>query len=292
MTGPLLEGQFSLLGYTFGHSTDEVVLQKFDPGAADLAINDVQNPSGHGMYLGRDRLGGATYAFDFIVPADDPATAFARARNLAAVWRTQLETTAQAIPLYYCAGGRQLMVYGRPRRISNPTVSVESKQGAVYLAADFTVTDPRVYLADPVSTRLVLAAAQGSIGVGFTLPTTLPLTTGSGTSTRVGTVHNDGGIPVPFTVAIHGPITNPTVTAAGLSVAVNADIPADRSLTVDTRTKTARWENGTSAATLLSRSTRRDALLPAGQSDISFAGIDPTLRSYADFTFHPASFAL
>lgn len=281
---------FRLGGVEFGGQFGNIIVEDFDPGAASLRRNDVERPLRDGSIPGRTLLGDRTWAFNMATNRKNLTEALETAAALEAEWvseEVRLNPTVK-VPLSYNLDNRWRRVYGRPDRFAGPRGDVRAKRGVGIIIADFTVMDPLYYDDEETSVRLTIVPP--SIG-GLTAPLTAPLTgTGSGVP-RAGFVNNTGNAPTPLKVTFNGPVTNPWVRSAdGWEISLTSTLAYDVSVTVDPLEGTVLRNDGAPVAGMLSRATRLSrSRLPAGQSELTFGGIDPTGTATADLAWRNAS---
>lgn len=143
----LLEGQFEVDGVVFGIDCDVQVLEDgWHPGMGDWRTQDVDQPLGDGVTMGRDYQGGATWGFDLFTDSDSAAGARAAAARLKAVWpRTAVRLTPQSyVRLRYKVDTETRCIFGRPRRWT-PTPDNRLYGGYLAITADFAAVDSLTY---------------------------------------------------------------------------------------------------------------------------------------------------
>lgn len=269
----LIEGDFELDGYRLG-STEPIFVEAFDPGVVESRVQDTDNPVGSDRAFGRDRLTGPTWTLDLVVNEYDAAGALAALGALQKAWRADevRATPGAESALRYAIGGRTRLVYGRSRKLAYSPNGISS--GVVQATAEFVTSSPYIYGDEvrSVSVRFVPPTTGG-----FTAPFTAPIVTAQ-TGEVQGPIEDVGGeAPAPFRVTFEGPITNPKVTGDGWEMELLASIPYDRTVTIDTRTKTVLRDDGANLSGSLShKSNLGTARLSPGPDYIVFSGVDKT----------------
>lgn len=289
----MVEGDFVLDGYAFGSpDSDVIVLQDgFDTGAASNRTQDAEMPRADGVLFGRDYLDSPTWAFTLGVRGD----AYETLTELATVWRADhIRTTPGAVStLRFMRGGREYVVFGRPRRFAVVGAPVASDDWQT-VEADFKLLDPYVYSGDEqtLSMGLVEDASTG----GVVLPETLPWILGPGSGERKGIVTVEGYTSTPLTVRIYGPtaattLTNPTIKAPGFTVQLNTSIAPNQVVTIDTLSRTV-MSDGVSLAGYLSPDSRLGTRLLPGSTEFTFTGNDPSYTSRVEFLWRSAAYSI
>lgn len=259
-----------------GSNDGPIVVSGFDSGSAAVRENDTDRPSGDGVIVGRDFIGAKTWAFDLSVRGHNIGEVLAAEAPLSAVWldpkiRQQPQKT---ISISYEIGGRWRRVYGRPGAYAGTNGDFQAELGFGFVTCNFRVTDYRHF--DDVESSVRLSIVPGSTG-GLLAPLMAPLSTVGGGPPRAGRIRNDGDSPTPLRVVFKGPVINPWIRAAtGWELALGVSLAWDEVVEVDAREGTI-LRNGVPAAGLLKPSTRLSAaVLPPGDSDITFGGVDLT----------------
>lgn len=280
---------FRFGGVEFGGRSGPLIVTDFDPGSAEMVVNDHQRPGRDGVMSGRDYLGGCVWAFDISTNRQDVLGALESSGVLEAAWKdrkVRLNTNV-SVPLSYEVGGRWRRVYGRPNNYAGPKGDVLAMQGVGKIVADFRVTDPLHY--DEAESSVSLTFVPASTG-GLIAPLVGPLSTRLQTGERAGFVSNAGDAETPLKVVFHGPIKDPYVrAAAGWEIGLTGSLAYDVSVTVDALAGTVTRSDGATVAGMLTRKTRLSkAVLPAGQSELTFGGVDSTGTSSVDLMWRNA----
>ena len=276
-------------GVAFGGQTGDLIITDFDPGDTELVTVDTQNPLNDGVMVGRDFLGARTWAFTVTSNVDDVNLARAVLAPLGAVWRDKRVrlTPGAVVPLSYRLGDVWRRVYGRPGRWADMKADLRTMQGAGAVACDFRVTDPRHYAEDESSVELTIIPK--SVG-GLIAPLVAPLRTRAQGGQRAGLVDNRGDADTPLKVTFYGPCRDPkVVAAAGWEVGLVGSLAYDEQVTVDALEKTVTRQDGTPVPGMLTRATQlTKAVLPVGQSDLTFTCIDDTGTAKAVLSWRDA----
>ena len=318
MTELLAESEWELGGVRFGGPRSRpLAASKVALGEWTIGTSDVDDPTSDGTIPGVDRDRSAVWSFDVVTAhTSTSADAYAVIGALLEVWASGRRLPPGAtMPLRFCAGGRQLVVYGRPRRYSQPAPDLLAQQGRILATFDFLVTDPHVYAYEvdpgssgPAGTRsrvltLLKPTPDGGVVWGPDGADVPFWWDGDGSQDRVETI-DAGTVAVPFTVTFHGPLRNPTLRGVSdpdpltgrtrpwelaLTGRGGLTLAYDRSVTIDTRARTATFDDGSSAAGYLSHGSRLTTRLPAGEHDLLFAGEDSTSTGTATIAWQPAT---
>lgn len=270
-----------------GHG--DLIIQGFDPGDIEIVMADAKIPMGDGIMVGRDFLGGSTWGFTLATNRHSVDEARHTASLLGAVWRDPVlrRTPGAVIPLSYRIGSQWRRVYGRPGRWADFTPDVRSMQGVGILACDFRIIDPR-HFAEEESVVVLTIIPESSGGLKW--PAAGPFRFNASGGQRVGLVDNQGDTDTPLRVTFHGPCRDPKViAAAGWEVGLVGALAYDVSVTVDALTKTVTRSDGAQVPGMLTRATQLSkAVLPVGQSDITFTCIDETGTAKAVLAYRDA----
>lgn len=264
-------------------------VKAFTPGAPGLVVGDAQRSQQDGVITGRDWLTSAVWSFTIDTKAGNEAGSVAADASLHKEWnnpavRTNPNTT---VPLSYQMAGRWRRVYGRPDKYAGVSGDTKTILGLGRIVCDFRVTDANHY--DDAESSVVLTIVPATTG-GLTAPLAAPLSTVKSSAPRAGLVTNAGDAATALKVTFHGPVTNPWVrSTAGMEVALNGTLAYDQTVTIDPLAGTVTYNNGTSAAGLLTRKTRMSTtLLQPGVTSLTFGGTDPTGTATATLAWRNA----
>ncbi|MEE6280142.1 hypothetical protein [Georgenia sp. MJ170] len=266
-----------------------LLVTSFDPGAAGVRSQDVDNPVGNGRLFGRDRLGAPTWTFDVVTTVDDGDEAMALAARLLALWRRRFEP-GETVALRYRLGGRWRRVYGRPGRFVGPDGGRLTVEGAASILATFRLADELHYGDDEHTASVGIVPASTG---GLTLPATFPWSGVSSGEPRAGAVRNDGDADAPVLVRFYGPVRDPWLSGPGWELRLRGSLAWDRWVEVDARAATVLRDDGASVAGMLSRRSRLSSLrLPPGDSQVRYGGVDGTGTSRVEVRWRDAWWSL
>lgn len=281
--------RFRYYGVEFGGQFGDIIVRDFNPSAAELRTQDVPRPNADGIIAGREFFGGRTWAFDLVTNKRNLSDALAVAASLESQWVHLGRRLApnKKYPLSYELDGEWRRVYGRPDKFLGPKGDIRARQGAGDITADFRVLDPLYYSDD--ETSITLSIIPASVG-GLESPLVAPLTSVQSGAPRAGFVTNAGDSPTPLKVTFNGPIVDPWVeAAAGWEIGLIGSLAYDVSVTIDALEGTVMRNDGTPVGGMLSNATLLGAaLLPTGQSELTFGGIDPTGTATVDLSWRNA----
>ena len=281
--------QYELAGLLFGDRTPLMVTD-FDLGAAEWDVQDANNPTTDGTYMGRDYLRPPQWTFTLGTDGQDDVEASALLASLTRAWRTAAprSTPGAVCELRYGLAGQRRTVFGRPRRFAPIIGGAPFEQGFASAVADFQLVDALHYDTAERSTEIGMRVTSEG---GWVWPATFPIIT-AGSGQREGVIEDVGGdAPTPVVVTIFGPIVNPWIAGPGWRLDLTTTLAYDQSLTVDARpwVNTVIRSDGASLGGALSRTSRlSQARLAPGSSVLSFGGSDPTATAHAVFVWRPA----
>lgn len=283
--------RFRFDGVDFGDKLPLFVTD-FDQGTTEYRTNDTERSQGDGLIAGRDFLGGRTWGFSVSTNMRNLPDASTLESRLAAAWHNPKHRSKSLalVPLSYELGGRWRRVYGRPSRYAGIRGDIQAVQGHGRIECDFRIHDPRYF--DDWETVLRLPIVPASTG-GLMAPLVAPLSTVRSSTPRAGLVVNTGTAATPLKVVFRGPVTNPYVrAAAGWEVALNGSLAVGQSVTVDAFNGTV-LRGSASVAGMLTRKTRLStAVLPVGNSDLTFGGVDPTGTALVELRWRNAYYSI
>lgn len=269
--------------------TVRAFVQTFTPGSVEHRTQDHDNPVGDGLHFGRDLVKPPLWAWELLVyrpgleqeAADDLAA-------LAGAWSADAvrQSPGAVQSLRYHRAGRTRRVFGRARRFS--PVPARMRLGRIPVVCDFQLADHLHYgdVEESVTRGLVPATVGGLLA-----PLSSPLSTLTEAGPRIGQFVVDGDAPTWARVVFRGPVSNPWAQVAGWRVQLSGSIAYDRSVTVDARpwVRTVRRSDGAYVGGMLTRASRMDRmLLPPGQHEVAFGGIDDTNTATTSLLWRPA----
>lgn len=291
----LTEGSFELNGYRFGGASDPLVIVPggFDPGTVAWRTSDRPSPTGDHARFGRDFRSPAKWTFTMATNRDTAGQALDTLEAASKVWvgDPARSKPGSVLELRYRLGGRDRMVYGRPRRFA-PAIDPMLWSGTGTVVADFDLADT-MYYDDVVRTAELSILPGTTSGLKGKLSGNLSTTAPNEKATSVSDVGGTGT--APFTALIHGPISNPWLIEDGWRIDIATTLAFDQYLIVDTRpwAQTVVRNDGVSLAGSLSRTTRlSNCRLKPGGTVLRFGGKDKTGRAYCSIKWRPTYHSL
>ena len=278
-------GQFEINGYTFG-CDDPVKVLTLQTGGLRWRVQDQENPVGDGVWFGTDRVDPEPIEMDASVTGATPAEAREELARFSRAWHAwdRAAPGAEAV-LRYGIHGDERVVYGRPRDFAFDETTLWSQPRARGKLL-FERSGHKFYGA---ARELPLTITPGKAG-GLVFPIVFPWGTVQG-GQRDGVIEDGGGTVATddVTLTVRGPINRPIVRGPGWRVELSTSLAWDRSITINVRQRTALWDNGSSAAGVLSRRTRlADITIPPGPSEVRFEGEDQSGTSQLLVSWRPA----
>lgn len=284
---PLIHAEFDLDGYRFGpgHS---VYLSRVDTPGIVWRDQDIVNPVGSNVFFGRDYADPKPWGLDFTITGTTAAEAAENYFKLANAWAAQhiRDTPGAEVPLDFNMHGTARRIYGRPRDLKPDDATDLFVLETIKAKATFQPSTAELF--EGVVQTLPMTMVPGP-GGGFVFPIVFPLITTQG-GTRLGTIRNGEGLTPTHDVQVkvHGPVGQPKVTGPGWEFGLRTTLAHDRYITLDARRQTILWDNGASAAGLITAGTRLDDIvIPPGPSEIKFTGIDLIGSSTVTVSWHP-----
>jgi len=245
-------------------------------GEVSATTEDEQRARMDGVAFGQDFHGNRTITFELGVKARTEAAALELYSNLARAWRADAirKTPGAMATLKTRNGGRDRMVWGRPRRIV--PIDTWRKQGWIGVQCDFATSDGNFYAHDPLGTAIPFVPPPAG---GFPVPAAAPWASTASTATS-GTILVEGELPVDPILSVAGPIMNPIIEVANVwRLELALTLQAGQVVTIDTRpaTRSVVRQDGASFRGALTKSSRLDrAQLAPGPYVISLQGTDST----------------
>ncbi|GAA1454118.1 hypothetical protein [Nocardiopsis tropica] len=286
----LLPNQYEIGGVVFG---DHTPIQSDDIriGDADTRTGDRENPGSDGGQMGRDFRDGRTLGLDLWSNVHSAAEIRPAWSALNAAWSADVArlTPRAVVPFRFrLEGSEAVVVYGRPRRWS-PASQRQRGTGMTEVVADFHTVD-RLFYSDVE--RQVTLTLVTSGGGGITWPVTWPITWAPGGARQDGLV-NSGDKPTWPVITINGPVAQPEVelVGTGRSLRLDMTIPANRTITIDTRpwARTIRRDDGASFRHTAKGAALADFQLPVGQTVLRYSGTDMSGTSSCTVTWRDAT---
>ena len=289
----MLDGQFTLNGYTFGRAEDPVTVltDGWDVSEYDIRTQDVPASAGDSLYFGRDYLTPPAWTFTFAVKDDEDV--YPHLNRLGSIWRADStrHTPGASLPLSFRRNGEEFVVYGRPRKFA---VDHGSSMDHTFklVTATFQLSDTFLYSALEHSVTLDLVTTSSASGLVF--PTGFPWVFHSDTQERRGMVTVGTNLPTPFKVHISGPVTGTasdfTVrSTTGWAMEFGPYLSPPGNILLDTSTGHVVRNSATYGGNIRHRADYRATLEP-GPQEVIFKANDPSYTSTATITWrdvHP-----
>lgn len=283
----MLDGQFTLGGYTFGRAEDpvSVLSDGWDVSEYDIRTQDVPAAEGDSMVFGRDRLTPPLWTFTLAVK--DDVDVYPHLDRLASIWRNDggRTTPGAAMPLTFRRGGREFLVYGRPRKFAVAHGTSMDHTFKV-VTATFQLTDVNRYSAQEHSLTLDLVTTSSATGLIF--PSGFPWTFQTDTIERRGQVTVETAMPTPFKVLIRAPMTgaasNFKLRSQGWTMSFGTSLSPRGTITVDTATGSVKRNGAVYSGNLRQRMDFRAQLRP-GPQEVVFSANDPSYSSTATISW-------
>lgn len=210
---------------------------------SDLGVNDVGIESIEGLgdvgsevmqsrapYADGTRYIGSTLDVRYVIVSFIiRGTDYADVQNRRRVFASTVNPRQGLGLLEYTSGGRTWEISAVPETVPF-FPDGDANRGNRWQRGSVTFVCPDPYWRDPHQESEPLQSYVGN----FTLPFTLPFELGvSGSRTYL---YNDGDVPAPVTIDIHGPTTNPQVInrTTGEYIRINRSIAEDEVLHIDT----------------------------------------------------------
>lgn len=284
---PLIHAEFDLDGYRFGpgHS---VYLSRVDTPGISWRDQDLVNPVGANVFFGRDYQDPTPWGFDFTITGTTPAEAAENYFALTNAWTAQhiRDVPGAELPLDFNMHGTARRIYGRPRDLKPDDATDLFVLETIKAKATFQPSSAE--MVDGNARVHQMTMTPGSAG-GFVFPIVFPWGTTQG-GTRQGIITDGGGLTPTHDVQveIHGPIGKAQATGPGWEFGLTQSLAYDRAITLDARRGTILWDNGASAAGLITAGTRLDDItIPPGPSELKFTGEDLSGTSTLTVTWRP-----
>jgi hypothetical protein len=281
--------RFELQGVQFSLLPEgNLRIRDWDPGAAEVHINDTKTPQRDGVTPGRDWLGGNSWIYEITAKGSTLGEVLAANAQLAAAWRSVKHLApTEKMPLRYQLDGRWRRVYGRPGRYNGVKVDTFAMNGNGHILSEFRVLDPLHYddAEQVVRLNIVPATTGGLVGT-----LSGPLSSARSGAPRAGLVNNGGDAETPLKAVFHGPVRNPWVKLAnGWEMSLSGSIAWDQTVTVDPLRGTVTRSDGAAVNGMLTHASQlSNSLLPPGPSELTFGGTDETGSSYVELMWRDA----
>ncbi|MFE4915798.1 hypothetical protein ACFRCX_30300 [Streptomyces sp. NPDC056652] len=295
----LTDWQYDLGGVLIGAGTSIDVMETSGLGRPPVRDNDVDQPSMDGAFAGPDYWAARQVQFDAAIKI--PGNPDACHDMVALLQDASADPDVRLVggvgmPLRIKRPGRPVKrLTGRLRRLDPEYAQVI--HGYVPLDLKFVAQDPTFYSDETITTEIPLGWLTGG---GFAAPVVAPIYVQDGTvaAYRPGWVTNQGTADAWPIIRITGPCATVTVIHADSGRRLSfptLHLEAGQWIDIDTRPgyRTVTRENGGSASTLMSPSSRIDLFsLPPGQSEMRWTAFDSTLAARMRLTWRDAYTAL
>lgn len=263
----------------------------FGIGDPAVTTQDIRLPARDGERMGKDYVGGVTYALKMSTSAETEAGGWEAVSRLADVWNDPAirGESGRVVPLRWRIAKKERVVYGRPRRFT-PAPNNLSLYGRIDVIADFRAVHDCFFDAQQQSVDVPVQQPL-TPGAGVVVPLIVPFTSDAGASERESTLHVGGARPTPAIVDFHGPLAaGATVRVAGFTVQLPDAVPLRDTVTVDARPWIAAATNSSGGGVKLSpRITRISRMmLPPGQHEVILTAADPTGQGHVTVRWHDA----
>lgn len=276
-------------GYRFSVN-DDFFVRSLDLGTLDWRTQDVDRPGGDGRIFGRDYANPGSIVITAHSTADTAVEARANLRALAAAWRwsEHRDNPGAYTSLNLVLEDVEGVVYGRPRKFTPELGAGGYRAGGQGATLEFV---PLIDLVFESTTRNVHISILPNQSLGLEFPAIAPFYFEGEQTQRQGQIVNDSLVPVPFKVAFHGPVVDPSVTSTvgGWEISLEMTIPSDQTIVVDTLANTVtRQSDGVSFASALTYQSDLSARLAPGAQEVVFAGRDSTNTASVDVSWSDA----
>jgi hypothetical protein len=258
----------------FGIGEDvSVNAEGFRPGANEWQVQDQVSPTRGTTLFGRDQLLGPSWAWDGHINRQDIEGALESLAALRTAWippEEVIDTPGMMSVVRYRLVDRVRRIYGRPRRFDAPPTNT-ILNGHIPVTMDFKAVDAFTY--DDLESAETLDFVPSSSG-GVIFPVTFPFTS-LPSGDRAGAIHVNGDRPAHPIIRFNGPITNPSLSAAGWTVSLDMTIADGSYVEIDTRPwKLTVLRNGvySEAGKLGRRQWLKDIKLPVGNVELQYRG--------------------
>lgn len=281
----LIDGGFSVNGLEV-NDFSSIWVREFDPGVDTVDTNDIDSTVYDETYMGVDFYRGPVWTFTLVVEGSTPAEVFDRFGEVKAAWRdtTVSKRGGETTELKFRQGGRERVVYGRPRQFAgNP--SRTALEGWAEIEVQFKLSDPLTYQSEWEKHELTLPAAAND----------------SSFPNRLGSIPLVGGqAPTPFIVDVFpedAKVVNPVFIMDGRRYEFQTTIPKGSWLRVDSRRGFARLGGGSVngrnvIGTMKDRTRLRQVRIPPeGEVEIMAGGSDTSGTARFEFWWRPAYYS-
>lgn len=272
----LNEGQFSLDGYVFGTTADDVVVLKkgLDQSGVSFRSQDTPHPLGDATFFGRDQLTPPSWTFTLGARTDGDIDEVLEA--FVTAWRAD---AVRSVPgarssLTYCLNGRERVVYGRPRDFAVEQGEVADNEFKM-IVAQFVLAETVSYGATERTASL--SQITTTEGTGLVLPAVPPWALVATYATRAGLITMGSAVPASFIVDLYGPTvgtaTDIKVWSSDWLLHFGVTLSPGAVFSYDTATGLATLNGAPVAANLKGGSTARPKVSP-GSTEVVLTSSD------------------
>lgn len=289
----MLDGQFELDGYKFGHPDDPCVVltDGWDHGKYEIRDQDKLMPFTDTRMFGRDYRTPGTWTFTIGVRDPAGGTVYEHLTDLARAWGAESKrlVPGEVSTLKYRRNGETRIAYGRPREFIIEPDGVWDNHWKL-VTCTFQLSDPYTY--GGTLNELTLDLVNTSTSTGLVFPTGFPWVFERTTNVREGVVNITTGMPTPFRLVIRGPITGSArdfsiQSSTGWQMKFPTYLTDRGNIVVDTMMGTAK-RNGRAFGAASALTSYRARLEP-GPQEISFRVDDPSYTATATLQWRDVS---
>ncbi|MEV0805726.1 hypothetical protein [Micromonospora sp. NPDC050200] len=271
---PLQEGQAQLRDLVVGPGTPYRWATLFNPMSRNVRANQGgERPWADGSWSGAEWAEQIAIPMRLIVHASGQAEWMRLHQQLLAAFAP----SHQDLPLTFCIGGVEYVMFGRPRMVEPQSRHLD---GHGYTNTAFIALDPTVYSGAEHQVVLGLPSTTG----GLTLPLTVPVTIDATVTSGRQMISNAGTKTTGLTLRVNGPVVEPRVsvlTPDGTAIVrVWLTLTAGQWLDIDTASRTV-YLNGTASRRGLTTAEGAGwPVLPTGAWEVAFdsPSYDPDAR--------------
>lgn len=265
----LSEGQWQIRDLIMGAGTPYNVQRPTNPfKAAARAEQSDARPWAHGGWSGAEFEEPPTVPIRVMVNQSDVPSVVDAIHDLRAAFRAVGDAAVEE-ELRFALGGREYVMFGRPRIVDPGTDLLGVGKSRV--RASFVALDPTIYSGIQSESTTTLPTFSGGLTVPFTVPFTIDATKSGGSLSLT----NDGNREVGLDLEIDGLVREPRVVlqrSDGVTQQVRypADVASGRTLSIDTKAKTADLDGAQQSGVLVWSDFTDGILLPSGTSSLEF----------------------
>ncbi|MFG1847772.1 phage distal tail protein [Micromonospora carbonacea] len=268
----LIEGQWQLRDLVIGEGTQFKVQSGTNPFTNQVRADQGGDRAwAHGSWSGvewqAERVVPITVLID--VGAFDVGAAIEARHVLASAFRS----SHVDLPLTWKLGGREYLLWGRPR-MAEPDLGLVGV-GKMFVRCAFVGLDPMIYsAAEYTAGPLGLPTWAG----GLTVPLTVPFSIGASQTSGQVDLTNDGTAEVGLLLRVDGPVNQPRISLTDpgggtTTLRVDLVVPDGQWLDIDTQARTV-FLNSDPSASRRGQAVGEFPLLQPGTSTLRFAAAE------------------